>query len=70
MNKPLIRAIIVKNNDTQDRLAEALNLSRSAISNRINGKIDFRLSEINCIRLRYNLSAKEVVDIFFDRAVS
>ena len=70
MNKPLIRAIIVKNNDTQDRLAEALNLSRSAISNRINGKIDFRLSEINCIRLRYKLSAKEVVDIFFDRAVS
>ena len=70
MNKPLLKSIIAKNDDTQDALAEALSLPRSSLSNRINGKIDFRVSEINCIRRRYKLTAKETLDIFFDQAVS
>ena len=70
MNKPLLKSIIAKNDDTQDALAEALCLPRSSLSNRINGKIDFRVSEINCIRRRYKLTAKETLDIFFDQAVS
>ena len=70
MNKPLLKSIIAKNDDTQNALADALCLPRSALSNRINGKIDFRVSEINCIRKRYKLTAKETVDIFFDREVS
>ena len=70
MNKPLIKSVIAKNNDTQESLASVLNLPQSALSNRINGKIEFRVSEINCIRKRYKLTAKETVDIFFDSAVS
>ena len=70
MNKPLIKSIIAKNDDTQSELAEALHLPPSALSNRINGKVDFRLSEINCIRKRYKLTAEETVGIFFDCAVS
>ena len=70
MNKALMKAVIAKNNDTQEALAHALNLPQSAVSNRINGKIDFRVSEITRIRKRYNLTAKETVDIFFDSAVS
>ena len=70
MNKPLMKSIIAKNDDTQSALAEALHLPHSAISNRINGKIDFRLSEINCIRKRYKLTDKETVAIFFENAVS
>ena len=70
MNKALMKAVIAKNNDTQEALAHALNLPQSAVSNRINGKIDFRVSEITRIRKRYKLTAKETVDIFFDSAVS
>ena len=70
MNKALMKAVIAKNNDTQEALAQALNLPQSAISNRINGKIDFRVSEITRIRKRYKLTPKETVDIFFDSAVS
>lgn len=70
MNKPLMKAIIAKNNDTQSALARALNLPQSALSHRINGIVDFRLSEINGIRKRYRLTAEETVEIFFDQAVS
>ena len=70
MNKSLMKSAIARNNDTQTALADALELSQSAISNRINGKIDFRLSEIDLIRRRYKLTAEETVNIFFDRAVS
>ena len=70
MNKPLIKAVIAKNNDTQGKLAKALNLPQSALSHRINGTIDFRLSEINCIRKRYNLTAEETEEIFFEKEVS
>lgn len=66
MNKRLMKAAIVRNNDTQISLAEALGLPQSAISNRINGKIDFRLREIDCIRKRYNLTDQETVAIFFE----
>lgn len=70
MNKSLMKAAIARNNDTQSDLAKALHLSQSAISNRINGKIDFRLSEINCIRQRYKLTDGETAGIFFDQVVS
>ena len=70
MNKSMMKSVIVRNNDTQAALAQALNLPQSAISNRINGKIDFRISEIQCIRKRYKLTAQETEDIFFDGAVS
>lgn len=70
MNKSMMKSVIVRNNDTQEALAQALNLPQSAISNRINGKIDFRVSEIQRIRKRYKLTAQETEDIFFDGAVS
>lgn len=70
MNKPLMKSVIARNNDTQDALAKALGLPRSAVSNRMNGKVDFRVSEINRIRNRYNLTAEETVEIFFAEEVS
>ena len=56
MNTKLFRIYMVKNNDTQVKLAQALNLPQSAISDRINGKTDFRQGEINAIRLRWHLN--------------
>ena len=66
----MMKAMIVRNNDTQEALAHALNLPQSAISNRINGKVDFRISEIQCIRKRYRLTAEALESIFFDGPVS
>lgn len=70
MNKPLLKAEMAKNNDTQSALAEALGLPQSALSYRINGKIEFRVREISCIRQRYKLSDRATIAIFFEKAVS
>ena len=70
MNKPLMKSILARNNDTQNSLAELLGLPQSAVSNRMNGKVDFKLSEITRIRNRYKLTAEETVDVFFTEAVS
>ena len=70
MNTQLFRIYMVKNNETQKTLAEALNLPQSAVSARINGKTAFRQDEINIIRKRWNLSDKETVDLFFAEIVS
>ena len=70
MNKPLMKSILAKHNDTQNSLAELLGLPQSAVSNRMNGKVDFKLSEITRIRNRYKLTAEETVDVFFTEVVS
>lgn len=70
MNSNILKAVMVRNNDTQEKLAEFLGLQVSGVNARINGKIDFRRSEINAIRARYNLTAEETVEIFFDENVS
>ncbi len=70
MNRLLLKAVIIKNGDTQGSLAKALKLPQSAVSMRLKGMTDFRLSEINCIRQRYKLTNDETMDIFFDEEVS
>ena len=70
MNTILFRTHMLKNNDTQEKLADAMSIAQSALSMRINGKIEFRQNEINFIRKRYKLSDQETVDIFFTDKVS
>ena len=70
MNTTLFNTYKVKNRDTQAKLAEDMGLPQSALSARINGKIEFRQNEINFIRERWNLTDKETVDIFFTEEVS
>jgi len=70
MNTNSMKAAMAKHNDTQEKLAEFLGLQVSGVNARINGKIDFRRSEINAIRERYALSAEETMDIFFNENVS
>lgn len=65
MNPNELKAEMKRNNDTQEKLAEALELSVSGVNDRINGRVEFRRSEINTIRQRYNLSAEDTVRIFF-----
>lgn len=70
MNSDLLKSFIVKNGDTQSRLAEAMGLQVSALSQRINGHIDFRRNEIRFIKQRYNLTSEEIDSIFFEELVS
>lgn len=70
MNTLLFNVYKVKNNDTQAILAEAMGIPQSALSARINGKIEFRQNEINFIRKRWSLTDQETVDIFFNDKVS
>lgn len=70
MNTILFKTHMLKHNDTQEKLADAMRIAQSALSMRINGKIEFRQNEINFIRKRYKLSDQETIDIFFADKVS
>ena len=70
MNSLEMKVAMKRNEDTQEKLAEALGLQISGVSARINGRISFRASEIEKIRERYNLSNDELVKIFFTTKVS
>ncbi len=70
MNSLEMKVAMKRNEDTQEKLAEALGLQVSGVCARINGHIDFRTSEIEKIRERYNLSNDELVKIFFTTKVS
>ena len=70
VNSNELKAEMKRNNDTQEKLAEALGLQVSGVSDRINGKIDFRRSELGKIRNRYNLTPERFDEIFFDGDVS
>ena len=70
MNPNELKAVMKRNEDTQEKLADALCLDVSGVNNRINGRVEFRRSEINIIRQRYNLSAEDTVRIFFEDEMS
>ena len=70
MNSSSMKAAMAKNHDTQEKLAEFLGLQTSGVNARIHGRVEFRRSEIEAIRKRYNLSPEETVDIFFNDAAS
>lgn len=70
MNTNELKAEMKRNEDTQEQLAAALGLQTSGVCERINGRIEFRRSEINIIRKRYNLSDADTARIFFDDEMS
>ena len=58
---------MVLNNDTNKSLAEFLNLSEQTVCNKINENgTEFRQGEIAMIKDRYNLTADQSADIFFN----
>ena len=65
MNKNLLRFFMGEHGDNQSTLAKAINMSQSALSERMNGKIDFRKNEMEAIRKRYELNAEDMQAIFF-----
>lgn len=65
MNSDLLKGKIRENGDTQEKLAVALGISNSNLSDKINGKSSFRQNEILLIKERYSLTANDVDRIFF-----
>lgn len=70
VNKRKLKAAILIHDGTQKNLAEALGISLSNLSLRINGHMEFKAGEIAFIRDRYGLSEKDVCEIFFAENVS
>ena len=72
MNSRLLKSFIVRYDKTQEKLAEAMEISLSRLNAKINGTggEDFSQSEIAFIRERYHLSNRDVCEIFFAKDVS
>ena len=70
MNANELKAAMKRNEDTQEKLAEALGIKASGVSERISGRIQFRRNEIDIIRQRYNLTDADTMKIFFADDVS
>ena len=53
--------------DRNEDLAEAIGISQQRFSAKLNGTngAEFTMSEIRAIKIRYNLTAEEVDEIFF-----
>lgn len=73
MNKALLRSIMALHNDTTNDLADFLCLTPQSVSYKINEKImpsgkkaEFGQGEIRRIKERYNLTAEQVEEIFFN----
>ncbi len=72
MDKTLLSSVMVKNHDTQRKLAEAMGLSLSRFNAKINERegAEFTQTEMTFIISRYHLSNDEAMKIFFAEKVS
>ena len=69
MNKNSLRSIIALHGHTQASLAKHLGISAAYLSEKLNGSdgADFKRSEIAKIKDYYNLTDKQVSEIFFNK---
>ena len=66
MNKGMLRSIMVLHGETNSNIANLLGISEASVSCKINEKnTEFKQGEIAKIRDHYNLTDKQVADIFF-----
>ncbi len=69
MNTAEFKSEMVRHGDTLSTLSEKLNLSTVSLSLKINGKREFRQSEISKIKELYGLEMDRVDAIFFSVSV-
>lgn len=66
MDTNLLRYHVKRNGDTHWKLATAMGIAESTLYRKLQGKdSEFTQSEIKSIAKRYNLSAEDVIKIFF-----
>ena len=70
MDKDMLISVMYLNGDTQLLLAEALGITRTTLSAKINGRASFTQPEISSIKKRYRLSAEQIEYFFFTDNVS
>ena len=67
INVQLLKDIIKEHDETQSVLANAMGMSPSRLSAKINEQnAEFTLGEIQFIRDRYHLTNTQLVEIFFE----
>ena len=68
LNKNMLRSVMVLHDDTNITLAEYLGISDSTLSLKINetNGAEFTQGEIKKIIQRYNLTAEQTLQIFFN----
>ena len=66
LNSNRLLSIMALFGDNQKILAEKIQMNRSLLCKKINKLADFKLSDIEKIRKIYNLTDKDITDIFFD----
>lgn len=64
--KHKLRAVLDRYGHTQNDLAELLGITYQSVSIKLNGHKDFTQTEIYKIAQFYELTADELMDIFFD----
>lgn len=62
---PELRGLIKEHYDTQQRFADKLGLSEVALSNKLNGNVQFKQDEISKTKEIFELTPEQVVSIFF-----
>lgn len=72
MNKNALRSKMAYANDTYKSLGLFLKISEQCVCNKVNEKrgAEFTQKEIEKIKIRYQLSPKEIDEIFFNQKVS
>ena len=71
MNKPLLKSIMALHGDSVPTLAKYLGKTAQSVYNKMNETgTEFTQGEISKIAKRYNMTAEQVVDVFFNQTVS
>ena len=70
MNVNVLKSKMALYGDKLHDLGEYLGVTKSSISNKINGKVDFSRKDIQKIIERYNLTTEETNEIFFTEKVA
>lgn len=64
MNVKKLQCAMIMNDDTTQKLAEALSITIKTLRDKIHGRSEFKQSEIQKIIERYGLTEKQTFDIF------
>ena len=71
MNKPLLKSIMALHGDSVPALAKYLGKTAQSVYNKMNEcGTEFTQGEISMIATRYEMTAEQVVDVFFNQKVS
>lgn len=68
MDKNLLIYYMKRAEDSTDDLAAALGIHPLTLRDKINGKTEFKKSEIEAVIRRYDLTPEEVFKVFFTEA--